>query len=86
MKKVKRGTIQVIKRGRKKYKDPYLQLCVDSVRYDTDIICSKIKIKQNSSAEKYKYRARIMSLSAKCVGVGWTYPKDGIQSPLITLK
>lgn len=86
MKKVKRNSIKTVQRGRPKVNDPYLTECVSNLSIEIDILCNKIKMKEKDTTGKAKIQARIRGLAKTEVRISWTIPRNGFQSPLISVK
>lgn len=87
MRKVQRGSIQVAKRGRKRYYDAYLAKCVDEVSSVYDVVASRRAV-PNTVSDKMRVRARILSLAGdKKVRVLWyMVENDKMAVPVITKK
>ena len=85
MKRVPKGSVKVMKRGRNKFHDPYLAKCVKAVSNTYDIVATQRAV-PNTIANKNRVRSRIMSLAGKKkVGVNW-YTEGKLVVPVITKK
>jgi hypothetical protein len=85
MKRVPKGSVKVMKRGRNKFHDPYLAKCVKAVSNTCDIVATQRAV-PNTIANKNRVRARIMSVAGnKIVGVNW-YTEGKLVVPVITKK
>jgi hypothetical protein len=85
MKRVPKGSVKVMKRGRSKFHDPYLAKCVKAVSNTYDIVATQRAV-PNTIANKNRVRSRIMSLAGnKKLGVNW-YAEGKLVVPVITKK
>jgi hypothetical protein len=85
MKRVPKGSVKVMKRGRSKFHDPYLAKCVKAVSNTYDIVATQRAV-PNTKANKMRVRSRILSLAGnKKVGVNW-YTEGKLVVPVITKK
>ena len=85
MKRVPKGSVKVMKRGRTKFHDPYLAKCIKAVSNTCDVVATQRAV-PNTKANKMRVRARIMSVAGnKKVGVNW-YTEGKLIVPVITKK
>ena len=85
MRRVPKGSVKVMKRGRPKFHDNYLAKCVKAVSDTCDIVATQRAV-PNTIATKNRVRARILSLAGKKkVGVIW-YTEGKLVVPVITKK
>jgi hypothetical protein len=85
MKRVPKGSVKVMKRGRSKFHDDYLAKCVKAVSNTHDIIATK-RAMPNTIADKARFRARVASLSgSKKIGINW-YTEGKLVVPVLSKK
>ena len=85
MRKVPKGSVKVMKRGRKKFHDDYLAKCVKAVNDTCDIVVTQRAV-PNTIANKNRVRARILSLAGKKkISVNW-YTEGKLVVPVLSKK
>jgi hypothetical protein len=85
MRKVKAGSVKVMKRGRNKFHDDYLAKCVKAVSNTHDVIATKRAV-PNTRADKNRVRARVASLAGtKKIGISW-YTEGKLVVPVLSKK
>ena len=85
MKRVPKGSVKTMKRGRTKFHDDYLAKCVKAVSNTCDVVATQRAV-PNTIANKNRVRARIMSVAGnKKVSVNW-YTEGKLVVPVISKK
>lgn len=83
--KVKRGTVKVMKRGRKKRHDQYLIDCIKAVNNTTDVMLTECRV-PNTLTDKARVRSRIGGTQGSSkVSIGWLLRNDKV-IPVLTKK
>jgi hypothetical protein len=85
MRKVAKGSIKVMKRGRKPFVDDYLTRCIDEASDIYDIVATRRAV-PNTIANKNRVRARVLSLSGKKkISITW-YTEGKLAVPVLSKK